>query len=348
MTKRQNILIHNIYYMLSYAFQVLRESNYESVASEAFEHIYDLFAAILEKGITKQLKQGLHKEYVTYNEDLSVLRGKIDLTKTIQHKIQRKQLLNCDYDVLSVNNLYNQIIKSTVLILLKQSSVQKEHRSQLKKAMLFFAEVDDIDPLAITWSTLKFHKSNQSYKMLLNLCYFVIEGLLLTNENGDYKLASFLDEQRMSSLYEKFILEYYRYHYPSYKVKSGQINWQIDDGVINYLPMMQSDIMISKGDRTLIIDAKYYSKSMQQVKENYKHTLHSQNLYQIYTYVKNYDNKHTGKVSGMLLYAKTDEMITPDATFQMDGNTISAKTLDLNLPFDQISNQLNKLIEAQF
>ena len=61
--------------MLTYAFQVLKQSNYEEIASEEFENIEDLFAAILLKGISQQLKQGLHKEYITKWENLSVLGG---------------------------------------------------------------------------------------------------------------------------------------------------------------------------------------------------------------------------------------------------------------------------------
>ena len=37
MTKDKSILIKNIYYMLSYAFQVLKQSNYDDVASEKFD-----------------------------------------------------------------------------------------------------------------------------------------------------------------------------------------------------------------------------------------------------------------------------------------------------------------------
>ena len=60
MTEANKILIKNIYYMLCYAFQVLRQSNYEEVAAEDFENAHDLFAAILAKGMAQQLKQGLY------------------------------------------------------------------------------------------------------------------------------------------------------------------------------------------------------------------------------------------------------------------------------------------------
>ena len=47
--------------MLSYAFQILKQSNYENVAAEEFDKVQDLFAAILAKGVAKQLKQGLYR-----------------------------------------------------------------------------------------------------------------------------------------------------------------------------------------------------------------------------------------------------------------------------------------------
>ena len=65
MTKDKSIFIKNIYYMLSYAFQVLKQSNYDDVKSEKFDQAQDLFAAILSKGVAQQLKQGLYREYIT-------------------------------------------------------------------------------------------------------------------------------------------------------------------------------------------------------------------------------------------------------------------------------------------
>ena len=78
--------------MLSYAFQILKQSNYDEVASEKFENAQDLFAAILSKGIAQQLKQGLYREYITKNETLSVMRSKLDMPETIRNRIQHKQI----------------------------------------------------------------------------------------------------------------------------------------------------------------------------------------------------------------------------------------------------------------
>lgn len=185
--------------------------------------------------------------------------------------------------------------------------------------------------------------------MLISLCQLILEGMLLTTDSGEYKLASFVDEQRMNRLYEKFILEYYAKECPQVIATASQIPWALDDGIGTMLPVMQSDIMLTRGSEVLIIDAKYYTHTTQTQYD--VHTLHSGNLYQIFTYVKNKDTEFgdkPNKVSGMLLYAATDEAIQPDNSYQMSGNKISVKTLDLNRDFSEIAAQLNAIVDEHF
>lgn len=52
----------------------------------------------------------------------------------------------------------------------------------------------------------------------------------------------FVDEQSMSRLYEKFLLEYFRKEHPWVTVSASQIPWQLDDDMSAMLPVMQTDI----------------------------------------------------------------------------------------------------------
>lgn len=105
--------------MLSYAFQTLKQETYEDVAAESFDEMYNLLAAILAKGIGLQLKQGLYREYISHQEELTVMRGKINMPGTIKNKLLHKQVLTCDFDEFSENNMLNQILKTTVMLLLR-------------------------------------------------------------------------------------------------------------------------------------------------------------------------------------------------------------------------------------
>ncbi len=349
MIKHKSIFIKNIYYMLSYAFTSLKQSVFDDIATEEFDNFHNLFTSILAKGISQQLKRGLYREYINKKEIVMVMRGKIDLPGTINNRIARQRTLTCDFDELSENNLLNQILKTTAFILLRSHEVSPDYKDILKKEMLFFSSVELIDPVLIRWSEIRFQRSNQTYRMLIGICQLVLEGMLMSTEEGEYRLASFVDEQRMSRLYEKFIFEYYVKNFPSLTVNASVIKWALDDGIGALLPAMHSDITLSNKNEFLIIDAKYYTRTTQ---VHYDvHTLHSANLYQIFSYVKNLSfnlgciNK---KVSGLLLYARTDEAIQPNNSYQMSGNKIGVQTLDLNQEFQIIAKQLNAIVQSHF
>lgn len=336
------IPIRNIYYMLSYAFKVLNEQGYKDIATEEFSNVADLCAAILSKGTSMQLKRGLGREYIEQSEELSTLRGKMEISESIKTRSMLKKQMICTYDEFSVNSYMNRIIKTTMELLL-HADIPKARKKELRKLLVFFGDVELIDSHTINWK-IQYNKNNQHYRMLISVCYLVIKGLLQTNTDGTTRLMDFLDEQRMCRLYEKFILEYYRKEFPELKANPSQISWALDDGNDEMLPVMQSDIMLTQGGRVLIIDAKYYS-SVTQVQYD-KRTVQSNNLYQIFTYVKNKevelaDTQH--EVSGMLLYAQTDEEVQPSNTYQMSGNQISVETLNLNCDFSQIADQLNAI-----
>ena len=328
------IRIQNIYYMLSYAFQVLNEQGYKQVATEEFDNVAELCAAILIKGVSLQIKRGLGKEYVVQSEPLSSLRGKIDISASIKQQSTLKKQLVCNYDEFSVNSYMNRILRTTMDILLR-CDLSKGRKKQIRKLLIYFSDVEPLSREKINWR-LQFNKNNQTYQMLIFVCYMILKGLLQTTSDGSTKLMEFLDEQRMCRLYEKFILEYYRKEHPEIRASASQIPWDTDDDYREMLPVMQSDIMLKKGEKTLIIDAKYYSHTTQ--KQYDVNSLHSGNLYQIFAYVKNLDTERTGNVSGILLYARTDEAVLPNNEYKMGGNSISVKTLDLDCDFSEMKH----------
>ncbi len=268
------IPIQNIYYMLSYAFRVLTKKDYREMATEEFSNTADLMTEILIAGISQQLKRGLGRAYIEQMEDIPVIRGKVNITESVKRQTMINRKLSCVYDDFSVNNSKNRIIKSTALLLLR-ADVAKQRKSRLRKLLVYFDRVELIDLRTVDWN-IHYDKNNQTYRMLISICYLVVKGLLQTQADGKTKIMDFLDDQQMYHLYEKFILEYYKKEYPYIKANASQIKWQLDDGMGYMLPNLLSDITLEYDNKVLIIDAKYYSHIMQNRYE--KETIRSANI----------------------------------------------------------------------
>ena len=332
--------------MLAYAFTNLKFQEIKKVSAEEFKNIHNLFAKILGEGIGKILKQGIYREYVNKTENISTVRGKIEMSGTIKNIVSGKKFLNCNHDELSENNLPNKILKTTATLLLKNENVSEKNKAALKKELLFFANVEEIQPQLLRREKIFLPRNNQNYQMLINFCFLILEGMILTTESGELKLKNFLDEKAFCYLYEKFLLEYFKKHYPQLKARRLQIDWALESGDKKFLPTMQTDVTLSDDEKILIIDAKYYSKTLTDYFDRKK--ISSANLYQIFAYVKNFSAKTSKKVSGMLLYAQTDAEIQPNNIFFISGNKISVKTLDLNKNFSEIESQLKLIVEENF
>lgn len=335
------IPIQNIYYMLAYAFQALREKEYAFCATEKFDNTADLLSAILVRGVSSQIKRGLHKVYLPRTDVLNCPRGKFDVNESIRQQTTIRRKLVCTFDEFTENSYHNQILKTTMQTLLF-SNAQEKRKNELRGLLRYFSAVESLPLYGIRWD-VPYNRSNRTYRMLIEICRLVMEGLLQTTKDGTVKLRQFLDEQRMCRLYEKFVLEYYRAEYNCLRPSSKEIPWALESGEDLLLPRMKTDITLqSNENRYLIIDTKYYGHTTQV--QFGTHSIHSQNLYQIFAYVTNFAAKGHD-VSGMLLYARTDEGIQPNQKYTIAGNCICVQTLNLNCDFSEIRRQLNEIAE---
>lgn len=348
MSAPSTIQIENVFYMLAYAFRAVGMDIFKSVGVEEFENADDLLAALLKVGVERLVKQGFHRTFEPNVDDLGTVRGRLLMPGTIRNFVNRRQRLCCEFDEFSVNNSFNQILKTTIGILIRAAMVKAERRSGLRRLLPFFSEVDVLSPQNINWSSLRFQRNNRSYLVLMNLCRLVIDGCIMgdTDGSGNVKLKLF-DEQQLQVVYESFLREYFRLHHPEVDVPGAkELSWDASVADQMKLPTMKTDVMIQAGKKTLIIDAKFYGQILQHHFGSASY--HNSNIYQINTYVQSAkaDAAYAGHdVEGLLLYAKTNETVTADS-FVISGNKIGIDVIDLNQKFSAIANQLDNILNS--
>lgn len=341
------IPVRNVYYMLAYAFRALDERGWGDFDAEEFDNAADLSAAILCRGVGMQLKRGIAQGYVDRTGALASPRGKIELSESLRARTLMRHRAVCTWAELSPVTAMNRILKSTMLLLLR-SDAAPERKHGLRRLLAYFDDVGEADLAHVDWD-MRFDRTSRGYRMLMGACWLACNGLLQGQSGGGTRLMDFEDDQRMSHLYERFVLEYYRRERPDLDVGAPYVKWALDDDADELLPVMRSDVTLSRGNDELVVDCKYYSHDTQL--HMGRRTVHSHNLYQIFTYVKNReaafgDEPHS--VSGMLLYARTDDEVQPDVAYQMSGNEISVTALDLDQEFEGIRVRLNAIAQKHF
>lgn len=210
----------------------------------------------------------------------------------------------------------------------------------MKRCLVYMGGISDIGTDRIDWKRLKYDRNNSSYLMLMNVCFMVLNELILSTDAGDIKAASFMDDQELHALYEKFLREYFKRHHPAIRVSAKEI----DNGIENapsFLPKLCTDITLEHGNKMLIIDAKCYGRILTLHYESEK--LSAANRNQILSYVLHASYENELDVSGMLLYAQTEKDRHIQEEWIELGHKFQCRTLDLNREFREIAAELDEI-----
>ena len=96
--KKDPIPIQNLFYMLCYAWNILSIKDAISVSSEKIINSYNLLGRVFSYGVGKLIRQGFYRTYITKEDELSVLKGKVLLTNTINNASLIKKKIYCEFD----------------------------------------------------------------------------------------------------------------------------------------------------------------------------------------------------------------------------------------------------------
>ena len=212
------VLLKNVYYMLAYAFKALETGEHRRLEAEDFEHVHDMLAAILAGGLDNQRRRGFERDYQPFSQDLTVVRGRIDPAATMRLRACRRSLVRCGYDERTENTLMNRLLKTAALRLILHGDIAPARRTRLKSTLLVMGDVEVMsagDLRQLHWESLRFHRGNRSYRLLMGVCRLILDERLLSGADGAVSLADFLDPQELSALYERFVLAYFRRHHPT-------------------------------------------------------------------------------------------------------------------------------------
>jgi 5-methylcytosine-specific restriction enzyme subunit McrC len=345
MSGEEHIPIKNIFHMLCYAWNVLDQNKILEVNDWEVEKPVDLFARVLINGTNHLLKYGIGKEYKNIVDSTSSLRGKIDILSSVRRMLPKHGKAICSYDELSMNNLNNQIIKATLSILVKDKQLDPKLKQESIILIKKLQQVSDIQLSNRVFKRISLNSHTRIYRLILNVCDLVYRQSLLNPDGSKFKFMDFVrDDRKMSVVYEKFLYNFFKNNQTEFLVTRERIYWNAsseDDPELALLPTMLTDITLRSPNRTIVIDAKYYRKTLNDFRGSKK--LHSNNLYQMFAYLRNMENnKKDENAEGILLYPVINESISKG--YDMSGKSIQIETIDLMKNWEVIEKDLLSIL----
>jgi len=338
------IPVQNLYYLLSYAWDKLEEAEALNLDISDYEEAVNLFGRVLIASCNHIIKRGLDRAYISTQEDYSGVKGKINFNDTINKQLFNQGKVNCIFDEFTTNVIHNKVLKSTLRLLANLDNVDKKIKEDAWKCFHRFQDVDQVELKLSDFKQIHLHQNNAYYELPLNVARFLIENIVFDESEGKMKFKDFFREDKaMAALFEEFTRNFYAREQSTYRVRREDIKWQVVplfDSDLSLLPKMQTDITLESLEHKLIIDAKYYSKTVSDYYGSEK--LHSTNLYQLNAYLSNLERDNSNPLNsdcdGMLLYPMVDRDI--DVTYQIGSHKMRVATIDLAQNWDKIHTNL--------
>ncbi|HEY0094372.1 MAG TPA: hypothetical protein VGB96_08615 [Archangium sp.] len=336
--------VHNIYYLLCYAWDYAEEAPLADVGGLEAGTLQDLLAHVLVSGVAGLLRRGLDRAYVEQEEALRSPRGRLDVSATLKRNLERSSRVVCRYDELSHDVLHNRLLRATLLRLASAGVAPKLAR-ELTNAARRMREVGDIELVPSLFQRVQLHRNNAHYRFLLHVCELAVRFLIPEQQGQGFRFVDFrANEQEMGALFEAFIRNFLKREQDHFRVKGEVIRWMaepMEPGAEALLPVMKTDISLVAPGRKVILDAKFYTRPLSISRDGRK-KLREAHLYQMFAYLKNLEAHGQGAAdAAVLLYATSGERF--DHRFRLGNHELRACSLDLNQPWPGIRAELLQL-----
>ena len=251
LTIRPRVPIRSIFRMWAIAEDVRLDQPPGDVGVQTLEDLLEWIAAELAMGTLHRLGRGLYRAYLNVEDELPVLRGRLDL----QAKLARpwRVELPCEFQELTADVVENQILLAGLLAA-PYTTTGANVLSQVRQASWLCLrsgvgprEVSPSECVGRTYSRL-----NLDYERLHWLSHFILAGTVPTHEAGPSTLRAFIIQ--MPWLYERFVASWLKRNLPATLRCESQIHLALD----RRLEFIADLVIRDAEDKPLaVLDTKY-------------------------------------------------------------------------------------------
>ena len=164
--------------------------------------LLELLIGLFANRLLTAVRRGLPRRYIGHEDDLKLLRGRLDVTRQVTHLAARPDLLACRFDELSENTPLNRVLKAAVSRLVRVARTAANARRLAELAARFEFVGDTPDPLR---EPVRLDRTNTAFHDLHRLARLFLTGDWQSTTGGEATGFTLLFP--MNELFERFIGE---------------------------------------------------------------------------------------------------------------------------------------------
>ncbi len=185
----------------------------DSAPTPSLAHWIHYFASFT----ASTLAQHPYLAYQTHTRDTAFLRGKLAVQPYLNQQILRGQWqrLQTEQQPFELNNLFNQIVKHTVVRL--QTIADTAAQPFLEEILWVLADVEDLPCTAADCDAVHLNRLYTAHQQILDMCRFFLAGESAGESSSQAMNFAFLVP--MERIFEDFIAGFVQRHFPEWQAE---------------------------------------------------------------------------------------------------------------------------------
>lgn len=118
--------------------------------------------------LTDAVRQGVPQQYNDHEDDLPMLRGRLDVTRQFSTLAVSPQMLACRFDARSPDIALNQVMRAAIGKLSRLAQAPDNQRA-LRELNFAYADISEVPAAALRWDLIVLDRTNTRWRELLSL-----------------------------------------------------------------------------------------------------------------------------------------------------------------------------------
>jgi 5-methylcytosine-specific restriction enzyme subunit McrC len=263
-----------------------------SMARKA-ESLLDILIRLFADKLLNETRRGLPRAYVSHEEDLPALRGRLNVVRQFSAHAVRPDRLACRFDALSSDIALLQIVKACVLTLRRYARASGTVR-KLDELRFVLGDISDVSPSILPWHSVRIDRTNRRWEALFRLARLFLKRDWQATHRDPVGAQGITLLFPMNDLFEAYIAALLRRCLRpvglTVETQGGRLFCLIEEGEPGRKRFQtRPDIIVREARRSApiaIIDTKW--KRLSPAVEDRKHGVSQGDIYQMMAYGRLY------------------------------------------------------------